>query len=718
MAHCFFSENSFYLQSSYRLALAIPTIRQSMSIFHAPTRFSRCFLAFATAFVLQACGGSDSGTNSPPSSTGKIALLAGDVGGLGNLDGPRDSATFYAINSLAVDPAGNLMVAEIGNHALRKISPEGLVSTVAGGDMVSAYADGQGSVAKFLNPQFVAADQGGNWYVSDNGDYIRKVTPAGVVSTLANVAADVGCPATCLKHKPLTVDPAGTVYFIANNKLRKLGANGQAVTVVDAISSKGIGTPAFTILYLPSSLVADTKGNIFIADRNEPVIRKVTPSGEMSVVAGGSMSASPGVDGLGSSASFSVLQAITRDASDNLYVWEANGAIRKITPEGSVSTVGQSQEQWNSGWGYKFVGFARDADGNYFVSAQGSSANAPVLGNPAILKIDPQGVQSAYAGAQGQVGDADGAGNVARFSDPRSPTIDPGGNVFVLDSIWDANTHLANHRVESRYLRRIAPSGNTTAIARISNYEDGMAGAAVDRQGNTYVGGDRRIRIVAADGSVKSFVEADRSLPDGFKVLALDSEGSVYAAAGSKEPAPNTPIYWPVRPYGAIYKVSANKTITLLAGKAGAQGHVNGMGEFARFSSIGGGTVDSGGNVYVADTANHVIRKITPAGVVSTLAGQPGVGGYGDGALAQAKFWMPVDVKADDQGNLYVADRNNSVVRKITANGTVSTVVGTPGKYGFVAGALPGVIPPPEGLAVVGSVLYITTRNGVLRVDL
>lgn len=694
-------------------------IRQSILKFSSQTRFSRYALAFAAAFALQACGGgSDSGTNNPPSSTGKIALLAGDVGGLGNLDGSRDSATFYGIQSLTVDPGGNLMVAESGNHALRKITPEGVVSTVAGGDMVSGFADGQGAAAKFLNPQFVAADGSGNWYVSDNGNYIRKVTPAGVVSTLANVAADVGCPATCIKYKPLAVDSAGTVYFIANNQLRKLGADGQAVTVVDAISSQGIPTPAFSILYLPSSLVADTKGNIFIADRNQPVIRKVTPTGEMSVLAGGSVPATPGVDGMGSNARFTVLQAITRDASDNLYVLEGNGAIRKITPEGLVSTVRQATDTWSSSWGYTFLGFARDAAGNYFVSAMGSSANAPVLGNPAILKIDPQGVQSAYAGNQGQVGDADGAGNVARFSDPRSPSIDPGGNVFVLDSIWDPNTHLANHRVESRYLRRIAPSGNTTTIARISNYEDGMAGAAVDRQGNTYVGGRQRIRIVAADGSVKSVVEADRSLPDGFKVLALDSEGSVYAAAGSIEPAPNTPIYWPVRSYSAIYKISADKTFSLLAGKAGAQGHVNGAGDAARFSSIGGGTVDSGGNVYVADTANHVIRKITPAGVVSTLAGQPGVGGYGDGASAQAKFWMPVDVKADDKGNLYVADRNNSVVRKISTNGTVSTVVGTPGKYGFMPGALPGVIPPPEGIAVMGSVLYITTRNGVIRVDL
>ncbi|HTH09199.1 MAG TPA: hypothetical protein VMA55_06495, partial [Acidovorax sp.] len=95
---------------------------------------------------------------------GKITLFAGDVGGVGNLDGTRSSATFYGIQGLTVDPAGNLMVAEAGNHALRKISSDGAVSTVAGGDMVAAFADGQGAAAKFLNPQFVAADSNGNWY--------------------------------------------------------------------------------------------------------------------------------------------------------------------------------------------------------------------------------------------------------------------------------------------------------------------------------------------------------------------------------------------------------------------------------------------------------------------------------------------------------------------------------------------------------------------------
>ena len=93
--------------------------------------------------------------------------------------------------------------------------------------------------------------------------------------------------------------------------------------------------------------------------------------------------------------------------------------------------------------------------------------------------------------------------------------------------------------------------------------------------------------------------------------------------------------------------------------------------------------------MYAADSANQVIRKITPAGVVTTVAGQAGAAGHVDGPAAQAKFWMPVEVKADGQGNLYMADSYDGVVRKISAAGVVSTVVGTPGKYGFVPGVLP-----------------------------
>lgn len=677
-------------------------------------------IAFASFVVLQACGGGGDGESPSPLPPGKIALLAGDVGGAGNLDGARGSATFYGIQSLTVDPAGNLLVGEVGNHALRKISSDGTVTTVAGGDMAAAFADGQGAAAKFLNPQFVAADSKGNWYVSDNGDYIRKVTPQGMVSTLAKVSSDSNCQNSstvfCHAGKPLAVDAAGSVYFTSNNQLRKLGANGQVEVVVNAISSKGIPTSASSFVYLPSSLVVDAQGTIYIADRNQPVIRKITSLGEMSILAG---SEEPGqtVDGLGSAARFLELQAITLDASGNLYVLEVNGAIRKVTPAGMVSTVRKQTQNPNSRWAYDFVGFTRDAGGNFYLSAPGTGGNASVFGNPAILKVDAQGVESVYAGRQGVVGKADGVGSAAQFSDPHSPSVDANGNLVVLDKFIDPNSHLSSHIDDSHLLRRITPGGSATTVASMDD-KNAMSGTAADRQGNIYVGGAGRVRAIAPDGTFKPFFDGDQSLPDGFKVLAVDSSGAVYVAAGITEPATGLPIYVPTRSYGAIFKIGTDKTAKLLAGKAGAQGSVEGAGDLARFSSIGGGALDAAGNLYVADTANHVIRKITPAGLVSTIAGQPGVPGYADGSAAQAKFWFPVDVKLDTQGNLYVADRNNAVVRKISVEAVVSTVVGTAGKYGFAPGLLPGVIPPPEGIAVKDSVLFITTRNGVLRADL
>lgn len=286
-------------------------------------RFTGHAVTFASLVALQACGGSggEDNVSPPPAVAGKIALFAGDVGGVGNLDGARGNATFYGIQSLTVDPAGNLMVAEVGNHAVRKISSDGTVSTDAGGDMVAAFADGQGVAAKFLNPQFIAADTKGNWYVSDNGEYIRKVTPQGAVTTLANVSTNWNCQSSsmvfCHVGKPLAVDVAGTVYFTANNQLRKLGANGQMETLVNAISSRGLPTPAFSFVYLASGLVVDAQGTIYIADRNQPVIRKVSPAGEMTILAG-SEESSQAVDGQGSAARFVELQAITMDAAGNL----------------------------------------------------------------------------------------------------------------------------------------------------------------------------------------------------------------------------------------------------------------------------------------------------------------------------------------------------------------------------------------------------------------
>ncbi len=148
----------------------------------------------------------------------------------------------------------------------------------------------------------------------------------------------------------------------------------------------------------------------------------------------------------------------------------------------------------------------------------------------------------------------------------------------------------------------------------------------------------------------------------------------------------------------------------------GIAGSFNGTGTAATFESPVGVATDSAGNVYVADTVffgNSTIRKITPAGVVSTLAGTAAVLGSADGTGAAASFNLPSGIATDSAGNVYVADTDNSTIRKITSAGVVTTVVGTARQADFAPGALPGLLAFPLGVAVSGTSLYITLNNGV-----
>ena len=154
-------------------------------------------------------------------------------------------------------------------------------------------------------------------------------------------------------------------------------------------------------------------------------------------------------------------------------------------------------------------------------------------------------------------------------------------------------------------------------------------------------------------------------------------------------------------------------SLALLAGNMAGAGFTDGSGAAARFNSTRGVASDNAGNVYVADTDNSTIRKITPAGVVTTLAGTAAGFGSADGTGAAARFNFPSRVATDSAGNVYVADTNNSTIRKITPTGIVTTVVGTARQAAFAPGALPGLLAFPLGVAVSGTSLYITLNNGV-----
>ena len=265
-------------------------------------------------------------------------------------------------------------------------------------------------------------------------------------------------------------------------------------------------------------------------------------------------------------------------------------------------------------------------------------------------------------------GFADGPGTVAQFSTPVGMAIDGSGNVYVADP--------GNNRI-----RKITPEGTVTTLAGsgTAGFADGAAtvaqfkgpeGVAVDGSGNVYVADttNNRIRKVTSEGMVTTL--AGSGLSGSFngtgnaaffaypKGVALDAAGNVYVADTYTD---------------EIRKVTASGVVTTLAGST--QGYADGIGTAAKFNFPGSVTVDGAGNVYVADCKNNRIRKVTPEGTVTTLAGS-GTAGFADGAATVAQFKGPFGVSVDGYGNVYVADSDNHRIRKVTPDGMVTTLAG------------------------------------------
>jgi sugar lactone lactonase YvrE len=264
-----------------------------------------------------------------------ITTLAGDSGGYA--DGTGTAAKFQNPEGVAVDSNGNVYVADYGNHRIRKISPAGVVTTLAGG--TNGYADGTGTAAQFSNPCDVAVDSAGYVYVGEmNSHRVRKISPAGVVTTLAggtNGYADgTGTAARFTIPYGVAVDGAGNVYVgdQNNNRIRKISPAGVVTTLAGsgtAGSADGTGTAAQ--FRSPRGVAVDIAGCVYVADNENNRIRKISRAGVVTTLAGSGTAGS--ADGTGTAAQFSGPFAVTVDKSGNVYVADTgNGKIRKITP--------------------------------------------------------------------------------------------------------------------------------------------------------------------------------------------------------------------------------------------------------------------------------------------------------------------------------------------------------------------------------------------------
>ena len=184
--------------------------------------------------------------------------------------------------------------------------------------------------------------------------------------------------------------------------------------------------------------------------------------------------------------------------------------------------------------------------------------------------------------------------------------------------------------------------------------------------------------------------------------VVIDGSGNVYVADTANH---------------TIRKITSAGVVTTLAGTAGTSGSTNATGTAATFNQPRGVAVDGSGNIYVADTDNHIIRKITSGGVVTTFAGTAGSPGRTDGSGAAARFNYPNGLAVDVNGDVYVADTLNHTVRRITSDGVVSTLVGQAGHGTFTPGDLPATVNAPTSVAVMGGKVHIASRNAVLKVQ-
>lgn len=605
------------------------------------------------------------------SPTGVATLLAGSPGISGAVDGSGNAARFNDPSGIAVDRLGNVYVSEFQNHTLRKISPDGRVTTLAGLAGVSGSADGIGATARFNAPLGVALDDAGNLFVADaNSPTIRKVTPAGLVTTFAGGPGSYGPGQAGAFKRPfgIAVDRTGNVYVSDHiaSVILKITPAGQVMTLAGTSGFTGAtdGEGSAARFVSPFGIAVDAAGNVLVADRGNHTIRRIAPGGAVTTVAGLAPIAGSR-DGSGSGARFNAPYGVAVDNAGNIYVADTfNTLVRRIDASGLVTTFAGILASNGSVDGVGDVvrfnepfAVAVDEAGGIFVADRF---------NHTVRKISPTGVVTTVAGSPGEPGSADGIGSAARFSNPTGLAIDRTGNLYIADGGNGTIRKLTNGVVTT-----MAGTAGMTGTA------DGLGGAARFFQPQA-IALDDADNLYIADTLITSRFRSSaiRKLTPGGMVTTLAQAPLGTGAVTSTETGFNSATGIAVDAGGAIYfvdmldmvvrRLDAGGAVTTLAGMPGRAGSSDGSGADARFNAPFGLAIDPAGNLIVADWNNHTLRLITPSARVTTLAGAAGVFGSRDGVGSTARLSGPRGVAVDRAGAIYVADTFNNTVRKLT----------------------------------------------------
>ena len=526
--------------------------------------------------------------------------------------------------AVAVDAMGNTYVADDVEHRVRKIDAGGVIETHAGtGNAGRGGARAVATEAELNGPCGVAVDAAGNLYVADTGNHeVRRIDAAGTVTTIAGTGdpgygGDGGPGARAQVAYPtgVAVDPLGNVFVadMGNHRVRRIDGAGIISTVVGTgtIGYSGDGKPAAQArIAYPGGVAADSSGNLYLADTGNQRVRKIDAAGTITTFAGTGESGYSGDGGSAARARIGDPVAITVDAAGKFYVADRlNRRVRRIDRAGVIKTLagtGASSYGGDGGPGPRArfhgpAGVALDGLGNVYVADSG---------NHRVRKIDAAGIITTLAGtgAMGYGGDG-GPAAQARLQRPSGVAADSAGNVYVADS--------GNHRI-----RRIDAAGTITTLAGTGtpgySGDGGPAaraqiaypsGVAVDVQGNVYVadGLNHRVRRIDATGTITTLAgtgtpgydgdggpatHAQLSYPVG---VAADTAGNVFVADS---------VNYRIR------RVDARGVVTTVAGTGEIGVDIDGIAATASRLSVTGIAVDIAGNIWFADTANRRVRVL------------------------------------------------------------------------------------------------------------
>ena len=455
--------------------------------------------------------------------------------------------------------------------------------------------------------------------------------------------------------------------------------------------------PASSV-WQPYDVAVDAQNNLYITDIRGHRVLKVR-NGVVTVIAGTGTAGYSGDGGPGTSAQLNVPTGIAVDSAGNVYVADQNNhRIRRVSPTGAISTFAGTGTGGFSGDGGPAAsaqlagprGVAVDGSGNVYIAD---------YSNHRVRRVGATGTISTFAGTGTPGGSSvnTGTSTLVQLHDPTDVAVDRDGNVYIMDQ--------NNNRV-----RRVTPAGALTTISHYTfNTQDRLQAVAVDRDGNVYVAdrtagvqNDSVIRRIGSGGGISIFAGTSGSpgfSGDGGPATSawLDSPYGVTADSAGNVYIADTNNYRVRKVDGSgIISTFVGTTSGLLAGTVieTFAGGAAGTTTVAGFSGDGGPAasaelnnplgvaLDGSGNLYIADTNNHRIRKVDAGtGNISTIAGTGTAGYSGDGGAATlAQIHTPNKVHVDGSGNLYIADYNNHRVRKVDAGtGNISTIAGTGG---------------------------------------